>query len=225
MAINHEMNYYNYGKTLSAEGIMPVLPQNGKQWPEHEYVDLGLPSGTLWATDDIKNESGETLFFSWGETVGNTDQNYFTKENYKFGPITYNGSEEPHEPDWGITKYNQADGKLVLEDKDDAAIANWGPDWCMPTSAQVQELLSYTSQEQLEDGCVFSASNGNDISFALNGEFQAYWWTKDLHYNEDAGDYSCFNACALQCASTGGTVVYPATWRPTGNRIRPVRKK
>ena len=213
MAINHEMNYYNYGKTLSAEGIMPVLPQNGKQWPEHEYVDLGLPSGTLWATDDIKNESGETLFFSWGETVGNTDKDYFTLQNYKFYICEDEICEFPE-----VTKYNETDGKTVLEPVDDAATANWGPDWCMPTSAQVQELISTIPYSKSEGIYSFSGENGSTLNFEQKGD----------GYNTSVLDDSGFESqqqYIISFPDSSSTVSIESSGRSFGLQIRPVRKQ
>ena len=80
----------------------------------HEYVDLGLPSGTLWATDIIRNENGEPLYFAWGETQGytsgqvGTDKNFIWKD-YKYG----NGTSTPGAT--GMTKYNSTDAKTVLD--------------------------------------------------------------------------------------------------------------
>ena len=102
----------------------------------HEYVDLGLPSGTLWATTNIQDADGNELYFAWGETQGytlgqvGTDKN-FTWEDYEFGD--------------NLSKYNESDGKTELEAIDDAATANWGSDWRMPTNEQFEELIENTT--------------------------------------------------------------------------------
>ena len=214
MAINHEMNYYNYGKTLSAEGIMPVLPQNGKQWPEHEYVDLGLPSGTLWATDDIKNESGNTIYFRWGETQGYTDEQLEQElPDYKFF-IYKDGYEYPE-----MTKYGYVDGKFLLDPKDDAATANWGPDWCMPTYAQILELLMSGSYRS---GNTFSVSgeNGTTLNFETpNGDGD--WFSSCLNIDNNA-----ISAYGFNTANSGTTIDFnTVAYRNRPSRIRPVRKK
>ena len=85
-----------------------------------EYVDLGLPSGTLWAKNALENE------YKWGE-VETTDP-----FNYKFGEY----------PNW--TKYNATDGLTTLEPEDDAAHVNMGGDWRMPTYDDFIELLENT---------------------------------------------------------------------------------
>lgn len=90
-----------------------------------EYVDLGLPSGLLWATCNLgaEKETDYGLYFQWGniqgykgacseiESDGNEDAHYFNWSKYKFGG------------DWdgGQNKYNNEDNLKVLESEDDAA--------------------------------------------------------------------------------------------------------
>ena len=120
----------------------------------HDYVDLGLPSGTLWATENIKDNDGNELYFAWGETQGymfgqvGTDK-YFACEgenaDYNYG--SYNGRDTEN---YGMTKYNNTDGKTVIDMADDAAIANWGEEWRMPTKADFEELTANTEYEWTE---------------------------------------------------------------------------
>ena len=121
-----------------------------------EYVDLGLPSGTKWATYNVGASSPEEygLFFAWGETTGYTsstdgmslsgttysgytDHSFDWASYTKFG--TYDSSDQT---DYGFTKYNKTNGPTTLEAADDAATANWGSAWRMPTQTQMQELLT-----------------------------------------------------------------------------------
>lgn len=151
MAINHEMNYYNYGKTLSADGIiMPLSPKGKKE--SHDYVDLGL--SVKWATCNIGASAPEEtgLYFAWGETQGYTSgqvgtNKYFAWEgehaDYEFGEWV------DQEPDYGMTKYN-SDGITTLETTDDAAYVNWGSDWRMPTKDEFDELLENTTSSWTE---------------------------------------------------------------------------
>ena len=109
-----------------------------------EYVDLGLPSGTKWATYNVGASSPEEygLFFAWGETTGygsdTSDGRLFNWPNY----LLCNGTSTT------LTKYNNnsnfgvVDNKVTLESVDDAATANWGSAWKMPTRDQWSELLS-----------------------------------------------------------------------------------
>lgn len=113
-----------------------------------------MPSGTLWATENIKDDNGNELYFAWGETQGYTagqvrvDKN-FTWEgednDYAFGPIDWDD-----QTNYGMKKYNNADGLTVLEPGDDAAIDNWGEEWKMPTKEQFEELKENTEYEWTE---------------------------------------------------------------------------
>ena len=110
---------------------------------EHEYVDLGLPSGTLWAKTNVGASSPEDYgdYFAWGETT--------PKENYDL--TTYKWFAIINENVYHLTKYGVksylynefVDGKTVLDSEDDAATANWGAGWCMPSKDQYEELYLY----------------------------------------------------------------------------------
>ena len=134
----------------------------------HEYVDLGLPSGTLWATENIKDADGNELYFAWGETIGYTAEQVeegkkvFSWDDYKFGF-----------PD-ALTKYNKLDGLMILEPEDDAATQNWGDEWKMPTKTQFEELLAGTTQEWTDVNGIngmlcTSKTNGNTVFFPAAG--------------------------------------------------------
>ena len=115
----------------------------------HALVDLGLPSGTLWATTNVGATSPECYgdYFAWGETepyyssqspltwkTGKT-AGYALASYTKFG--TYDSSASP---DYGFTKYNKTNGPTTLDAVDDAATANWGSAWRMPKNEEWQEL-------------------------------------------------------------------------------------
>ena len=109
------------------------------------YVDLGLPSKTLWATCNIGADkpSDFGLYFQWGDTVGYAkDQigkdKQFNLANYKWNP---SGDGKT------FTKYNKTDSKNVLDLEDDAANANMGGSWHMPTPTQIQELINETTSD------------------------------------------------------------------------------
>ena len=107
----------------------------------HEYVEIG---GVKWATMNIgaSQPSDYGLYFAWGDTQGYTaeqvgsgeGQKYFGWADYKYG----NGTSSPGAT--GMTKYNATDGLTTLEAVDDAAVANWGGSWRMPTTAEFQAL-------------------------------------------------------------------------------------
>ena len=128
----------------------------------HEYVDLGLPSGLLWATYNVGADKPEDYgdYFAWGETEVKSAYNWNT---YKW----YNG-------DWDIltkycisSSYGTVDNKTVLDIEDDAAYVNWGEGWCMPTCEEVQGLKNtctwtWTTQGG-KDGYRVTGRNGNSV--------------------------------------------------------------
>lgn len=111
-----------------------------------EYVELGLPSGTLWATCNIGAKSPSELgdYFAWGETDSyHGGKNTFDYEHYKFYDNATNGYTKyvTEAPQWaGEGSY---DGKIVLDPEDDAARVLWGCEWRMPTKPEIEELLTY----------------------------------------------------------------------------------
>ena len=117
-----------------------------------DYVDLGLPSGTLWATMNVgaSNPSDAGLYFQWGDTVGySKDQvgkdKQFNWSDYKWGTSS------------NFTKYTTTGATLELED--DAAHVNMGGDWHMPTPEQIQELIDNTTQKTTTLGITFTSKN------------------------------------------------------------------
>ena len=112
---------------------------------EYEYVDLGLPSGLLWAKKNIGAETEEDagLYFQWGDTQGYTAEQVGTGEGKKyFGWDDYKFSVDGSSTDF--SKYNETDGKTVLDLEDDAAHVNIGGNWRMPTSDDFVELCQNT---------------------------------------------------------------------------------
>ena len=125
--VSHAINDLDTKKAISTDSSLP----------EHDYVDLGLPSGTLWATENIKDAEGNDLYFAWGEPRG------YTKEQVeKYGWYK--------KPIWKLIKYIKTDGLIVLEPKDDAAIVNWSEEWRTPTEDQFNELKAKTNHEWTE---------------------------------------------------------------------------
>ena len=108
----------------------------------HEYVDLGLPSGTLWAAMNIGAASPESYgyYFAWGETY---PRNIYSWDNYMW----CNGSSSSLTKYCTQYPYGFVDDITQLYPEDDAATAYWGPEWCMPTYEQIQELTANCSSE------------------------------------------------------------------------------
>ena len=127
-----------------------------------EFVDLGLPSGLLWATCNVGATSPEQagLYFAWGHTTGYTAEQVVWREGI-FTEGTYRARR---------IKQN-----LTLEQ--DAAHVNMGGKWRMPTKAEFQELIDNCTSAWTDDyngtrdkGVVFtSKTNGNSVFFPAAG--------------------------------------------------------
>ncbi|MBP3716277.1 MAG: hypothetical protein J6I79_02100 [Paludibacteraceae bacterium] len=163
---------------------------------EHTYVDLGLKSRTLWATYNVgaskTSESGN--YFAWGETKSKP---YYRKNTYKWSSLdtlTENPSGLEIFNIYTLTKYYG--NERVLEAEDDAATANWGPDWRMPTKAELEELLEsceWKWTDHFKDtnakGCIGTSKiNGYTIFFpfmmsaleAKVSRYVCYYWSSTL---------------------------------------------
>ena len=130
----------------------------------YEAVDLGLPSGLLWANKNIGAETEEDagLYFQWGDIQGYTaeqvgvDKEFYSNfRDYKFG--TNNN----------FIKYTSSDGLTILEPVDDAATQIMGSDWRIPTRADFQELISNTD-------IYFISTDGSEIQATLNDEYFSF---------------------------------------------------
>ena len=133
----------------------------------HEYIDLGL--SVKWATCNVGATKPEEYgdYFAWGETE---PKDYYDWSTHKW----CNGSYDT------LTKYclssfcGTYDGKTTLEMNDDAANANWGEKWRMPTDVEIIELINnctwtWTTQNDVKGYKVTSKSNGNSIFLPAAG--------------------------------------------------------
>lgn len=139
----------------------------------HEFVDLGLPSGILWAACNVGADSPEDFgdYFAWGETA---PKELYDWKNYRYGTLSHGY--------FAMTKYCSdsccgldgfVDNLTVLEAADDAVVANWGARWRMPTREEWEELFkestnSWTTQNGVE-GRLFVGPNGNSVFFPATG--------------------------------------------------------
>ena len=193
----------------------------------HEWVDLGLPSGIKWATCNVGAAAavGHGDYFAWGETS--------PKDNYDWSTYKYcNGSEKT------LTKYNTTtmygtvvDNKTTLELSDDAARANWGGNWRMPTAVNLRELLdnctwTRTTQNGVIGYNVTSKINGESIFLPAAGYkigtsvehygMVGYYWSNRL-FNE--GSAFTPNAHSL---SVAGNMHMSTSYRYYGYTVRAV---
>ena len=148
-----------YGEEVSfttSEMIVIINPSGSENG--HDYVDLGLPSGIMWATMNLGAETPEAYgdYFAWGETVS---KNEFTDDNYKFKGLTKYTGFDLHE---GTISYG--DGRLILEPEDDAAFVNWGGAWRMPTIEELEELCGQCEWIW----CTMNGINGYNVKSKIN---------------------------------------------------------
>lgn len=135
----------------------------------YEYVDLGLPSGTLWATCNVgaKRPSDFGLYFQWGDTKGYAKEQIGQEKQVNWNSYKWN----PNGDGKTSTKYTTNSATLELED--DAASANMGGDWHIPTPAQIQELIDNTTSfwTTLDGvtGIKFTSKNGKFIFIPAAG--------------------------------------------------------
>lgn len=183
---------YTDGQTITATADMTLYAQWEKitsgQLNGHDWVDLGLPSGLLWATCNVGSTTPEGYgdYFAWGETA---PKNYYWWNSYRY----YDGNPADFS-DSDMTKYTGSDGLTILEASDDAATANWGAGWRMPTYDELNELinnctLTWTTQNDV-NGRLFTGPNGNSIflpaaGFRFDSELRyagshGYYWSSSL---------------------------------------------
>ena len=184
-----------------------------------EAVDLGLPSGTLWANMNVGAEKPEDYgsYFAWGETQ--------PKEVYNWDTYQY-----------GYYNYDDDFSHLVNIGSDiagtgyDAATANWGAPWRMPSTTQIKELLDNTTSIWTTQNGVygqkFIGSNGGTIfipvaGFRLDNELanvvsDGYYWSSTFYESgQGYARYLYFNS--------GGADWSDNLYRYYGFTVRPVR--
>ncbi len=157
----------------------PVTPPD-----EHEWVDLGLPSGTLWATCNVGATAPEEYgdYFAWGETE---PKDYYDWDTYKW----CNGSYNTITKYCMLSSYGTVDNMADLDPEDDAAYVNWGEGWRMPTKEQQQELVEKCSwmwtMSYGVNGQLVTGPNGNTIFLPNPG----YLWGSSLSDDSAYGVY------------------------------------
>ena len=148
-------------QTASADGPRPSAPDG--EVTGHGYVDLGLPSGNLWAASNIGAESlfDPGMCFAWGET--------HTRNNFQWR--FYEFFQEEYIDKQGNVTYSATDiGQQISGTEYDAARTQWGDPWRMPAKEDWEELLEYCTAEYKDNaaipprkGLLFTGPNGNSI--------------------------------------------------------------
>ena len=195
------------------------------------YVDLGLPSGTLWATCNVGADSPEEFgnYFAWGETTGG-------KTNFNW--TTYNWCEGNG---YTFTKYctdsskgynGFTDGKQELDLEDDAAYVNCGPGWRMPSNAQFEELINsnntttvWTDQDGVSGYKITSKKNNKSIFLPAAGGYdgKVFYSTTHFYWSRTLVEGNPANARGLDFDSDGIDSEQNYSTRDGGCSVRPVR--
>ena len=184
------INYLVYG----------VWPSDG----QHEWVDLGLPSGTLWATCNVGADSPEDYgdYFAWGETAPKEVYNWST---YKWCYGSYKRlTKYCTDSSYGYNGF--VDDKTELDPEDDAAYVNWGTSWRMPTEEQQLELAqectwTWTTQNGV-NGRLVTGPNGNTLFLPaagcrhddslVNAGSCGYYYARRLIFDDQTAPYGVY---------------------------------
>ena len=149
---------------------------------EDDYVDLGLPSGTLWATRNVGASSPEDYgdYFAWGETE---PKEFYSWDTYKWNSSDISG--HIYLTKYVIeSQYGEWDRKIVLDPADDAACVHY-PGGRMPTLEQIWELRDSCTWQCIErngvNGLLVTGPNGKTIFLPAGG-----YYSENLHYEENA---------------------------------------
>ena len=152
LLVTMKRNLFSFVTIVSIVGMLATCfiynnsyGQNG-EYNGHQYVDLGLPSGTKWATCNIGANSPQEYgkYYAWGELSEiNTKNNYLYSEN---NPTTL--------------PYNA-----------DIATINWGGGWRIPTKAEFEELVNKCKWTWMSNGYKVVGPNGHSIFLPAAGYY------------------------------------------------------
>ncbi len=251
-ARNADVNHDGVVDVADIATVISIMAGKGDDQPSTGHapkdavaVDLGLPSGTKWANMNVGAERPEDygLFFAWGETTGYTSD---TSDGHLFDWTTYKWMNEG-QSDWlQINKYQVedgytdacwydsngnfiGDGKNDLDISDDAARANWGGQWVMPTYEDMWELFDNTiinwTTENGVYGCRFTSNvNDNFIFLPAAGIHDGgslydlsaggYYWSASVCPSDSCGALLLY----FESGSTYPDIIY----RYVGLSVRPV---
>ena len=211
---SYETTYYGATKSFTTP---KSTVYNG-----HAYVDLGLPSGTRWATMNVGASKPEDVgdFYAWGETTTKTS---YTEDNYQWKGLT------PDElASRGVVSNTY---EHTLTAAYDVATVKWGNAWRMPTGTEISELEKYTrtritatTQNGVDGFLLTSIINNNSIFLPATSSNSSYYafesWGSGINpsYNSRAV------AIRVSSYSSSGmkSIYYPHVERYEGIVVRPV---
>lgn len=195
-----------------------------------EAVDLGLPSGTKWANMNIGATSvtGYGTYFAWGETSGLTVvghsntiaegsiKTYFYWDTYAWCKGSNNTFTKycptgKQSSNWWDTSGTTvaADNKTQLEFADDAARANWGGAWRMPTKDDFEELIANTTVSYYFGETKYNGANGILLTSTVSGytDMSIFLPAAGNRYRSsfsDRGSYGYYWSSTLRSDYPGG---------------------
>ncbi len=181
-------------------------------------IDLGLPSGTLWSCCNVGASSPEGYgsYYAWGETQTKDVYNWNT---YQYGYYNFDGDDDySHLVDIGSD---------IAGTPYDAATANWGAPWRMPSLAQIQELFNNCSSQWTQqngvNGRLFTGPNGNSVFLPAAGDR----WNGELYGEGSNGLY--WSSSLVESTPNLAYYLYSdydyyCDFRYVGHTVRPVRK-
>ena len=227
---------------MSQFGLVAAVPESVKS------IDLGLPSGTMWANMNIGASSMIEYggYYAWGETSPKSNL-FFSEDNYKYfhtEDVSYTNEEGFVESVTykGYTKYvpsivSETDGfrgfyddKSDLDNDDDVACVEWGDEWEMPSVLQCEELSQFCIWEKVKmngvSGYKIVGPNKNYIFLPCGGFCSTSWIQNKIE------EYACYwNSSAMHYSVesysmdwTGSPYNGVAQRRYIGRLIRPVLK-
>ena len=181
----------------------------------HEYVDLGLPSGLKWATCNVGADSPEDYgdYFAWGETQSKMEYTRYNCATYKKRLCDIGGDSEY-----------------------DAARANWGGSWRLPTEAEIKELekncVFLWRSNGVKSGCMVIGPNGNFIFLPAAGIYReslhyeagetASYWSSKVVYDTHGDYYACEYSFYKYEHTNEVQLIAVSKYRCDGLPIRPV---
>lgn len=222
---NEKEGWAEFAKQLE---LLKAAAGIGGSTDKVEYVDLGLPSGNLWAACNLGASSPEQYgdYYAWGEVEPKQEYTYPNHKWYKEGA-----------PSQGFTKYNNEDGKLTLEDEDDAVIQKLGNGWRTPTLADFRELtnqklttIKKTKLNGVAGYQITSKKNKKSIFIPFAGFKRDKLQTREISVDEEVAvcmtnirriDYMVYNAWSF--AFQNDRIGRYGKLRPDGISIRPVK--
>lgn len=224
------IKYEVAGKNFVAGTAYAYTLTDGKTFVK--AVDLGLPSGTLWADRNVGADAPEANgdLFAWGEVTPKSEYDW---SNYKW----CNGTSSKMTKYCIDASYGPVDGKTVLDLEDDAAYVNMGIEWRMPTKDEMLELMdncswTWTTQNGVSGIKATSNHNGKCIFFPaaaynMDGFLytrgdRCYYFTSSLCYNMPKDEDRTFNA-AVFCLTSSYTQ-FTNWWRKCGFPVRAVAR-